>query len=142
MKCPHCGKRGLKGAQGVAMHIGRIHKNTITPPGTRPGPRQRPVVLEDHADHEHAGNGGLAVAQKANVTLRRTTRVTTDEAVLTPKFAVNGCPNCLQPLAPMNESYAKLNITPPPFCPFCTCPVGMVRTALRVQQKQIDAVTA
>jgi hypothetical protein len=48
-----------------------------------------------------------------------------------PMFAVNGCPNCLLSLKPLNEAYPE----PLPFCPRCTCPLGVVRTAMRVLDK-------
>lgn len=57
------------------------------------------------------------------------------KAPVKPLFAVNGCPNCLLPLKPMNDSYAAAGIDPLPFCPRCTCPLGVVRTAMRVLDK-------
>lgn len=120
------------------MHIGRVHDKTIpTFTGHHKNPKltvstraRRMVVLEDHTDHEHGG--GVAVA-----TLKRTTRQEVVEEAQVPvqQFHVNGCPNCLKPLKPMNDGYARISIAPPPFCPFCKCPVGMVRTALRVLDK-------
>jgi hypothetical protein len=134
MKCPECGKRGLKGHQGVAMHIGRVHSNTIIPPGTK-GSRlpARRVQMEDHADHAEPDGGGVA--------LKRTTRVrevtVTEEAnVQSKKFAVNGCPNCFFPVGLMHADLAARKIAQPPYCPNCTCPLTPVQTALNLTFRQ------
>jgi Zn finger protein HypA/HybF involved in hydrogenase expression len=133
MKCPECGKRGLKGHAGVAMHIGRVHSHTI--PTSRHRRRKilpARVQVEDHVDHAEA-NGGTAVA------LKRTTRevtVTEEATIQTKKFAVNGCPNCFFPVGLMYEDLAARKIAQPPYCPNCTCPLTPVQTALNLTLRQ------
>jgi hypothetical protein len=50
-------------------------------------------------------------------------------------WAVNGCPNCLLPLKPMNAEYAKIGYPALPHCPNCTFPLGIVRSAIRLANK-------
>jgi hypothetical protein len=52
-----------------------------------------------------------------------------------PRWEVNGCPNCMLPLKPMNAEYAKIGYPELPHCPNCTFPLGIVRTAIRVANK-------
>jgi predicted RNA-binding Zn-ribbon protein involved in translation (DUF1610 family) len=130
MKCPQCGKRGLNGPQGVAMHIGRVHSKTINPNyGDRP---KRRVQVEDHTDHE-AEPGGVAV-----LTRTRTRKETVTEQAIVPvrQFAVNGCPNCFFPVGLMYEDLAARKIATPPYCPNCTCPLMPVQTALNLTSRQ------
>jgi hypothetical protein len=135
MKCPQCGKRGLKGHQGVAMHIGRVHKQTITPPGTKPAGLngQRQVTVENHADH--AEPGGVATLRRTR-TMRQEVTVTEEAKVPVRQFNVNACPNCFFPIGLMHEDLAARKIAIPPYCPSCTCPIQPIKTALNLVERQ------
>lgn len=132
MKCPECGKRGLKGHQGIAMHIGRVHSHTI--PTARYRKRKilpARVQVEDHVDHAEPTAGSVA--------LKRTTReitVTEEATIQTKHFAVNGCPNCFFPVGLMHADLAARKIAQPPYCPNCTCPLTPVQTALNLTSRQ------
>jgi Zn finger protein HypA/HybF involved in hydrogenase expression len=140
MICPECGKRGLKGHKGVAMHIGRIHSKTIPTHKAR-NLQVRRVDMEDHADHEEP---------RGSVALKRTTRVRRAEEVIVTeeatvhgrKFAVNGCPNCFFPVGLMHDDLAARKIAQPPYCPNCTCPLTPVQTALNLTLRQPNLACA
>jgi hypothetical protein len=141
MQCPECGKRGLKGRQGVSMHIGRVHSKTILPPYTQDAVaaggkryRKRRVQVEDHADHAEP-TGSVAVLTRT--TTRRAEETVTEQAIVPVRqFALNGCPNCFFPIGLMHEDLAARKIACPPYCPNCTCPVVPVRTALNLVARQ------
>lgn len=127
MKCPEpgCGKRGLRGHQGVQMHIARVHTRTIVSPTGPRGPRKprEPIIAIDgaskngrHAHHEH------------------------EQAGKAEKFELNGCPNCLFPLRIMNDALAAEDIPIPPYCPNCTMPIEIVRNSLTVANKHKQLV--
>lgn len=146
MKCPHCGKRGLKGRQGVAMHVGRVHDKTINPPYTEAAKaaeangkqkRHRQVELEDHADHHEVPEGNVATLKRTR-TVRTAQEITVTEEAKVPvrQFSVNGCPNCFFPIGLMHEDLAARKIALPPYCPNCTCPIQPIKTALNLTSRQ------
>jgi hypothetical protein len=135
MKCPEpgCGKRGLKGHQGVEMHIARVHTKTIVSPGGPRGPRRSRVINAIDGEHSNGHADTDVLVEEPPVSRRRTGGV----ALLPPvgKFELNGCPNCLFPLRIMNDALAAEGIPIPPFCPNCTMPVEIIRTSMTVALK-------
>src|SRR3954468_11871541 len=102
MKCPEpgCGKTGLKGHQGVAMHIGRVHTGVIKTSKHPRGPRKALIAVD--GEHVNGRAASAVVVTDAPLTRRRAEGI---ELVATkPKFEVNGCPNCMFPLKIMNDA--------------------------------------
>jgi hypothetical protein len=142
MKCHICGAGGFKGHQGVKMHIGRVHDNTINPNKALKLARKRRIEagVESHVISAIDGEPGVAVAiaePPPAVRKRRVLKVNGEEPAK--KFGVNGCPNCLFPLNIMNVALAEHGVEEPPFCPNCTFPVGVVRTAVSLANKHKPA---
>jgi hypothetical protein len=140
MKCHICGAGGFKGHQGVKMHIGRVHDNTINPNKALKLARKRRNSLARMdglsvtAIDGEPGVPAVAVAEPPVVVTKR--RAVNGEVTAThKKFGVNGCPNCMFPLNIMNTALAAHDIEAPPFCPNCTLPVAVVRTAIEVANK-------
>jgi hypothetical protein len=140
MKCPICQKTGLRGHQGVTMHVGRVHDKTINPNKAHSiaKRRRRRLALMSGVTAIDGEPGAAVAVKEAEPAIdtsakRAVTVVETKVTVQNPvskKFEVNGCPNCLFPLRTMNADLARHGIKPPPFCPNCTFPVEVVRTAL------------
>lgn len=54
MKCPECDKPGLKGRQGVRMHMGRVHTKTILTPRFNAIEGERALAAKNgHNGHAH-----------------------------------------------------------------------------------------
>jgi hypothetical protein len=152
MKCHICGAGGFKGHQGVKMHIGRVHENTINPNralSLAARRRRRLQQMEGITALDAEPGVAVAISEPQSVVATTTKRtVSVEETKITvpapsKKFEVNGCPNCLFPLRTMNADLARHGIEPPPFCPNCTFPVDVVRTAIRLANKHnpVELVT-
>ncbi len=107
MKCPECKKPGLKGRQGVRMHIGRVHTQTIKTPRFNAIEGERLLAATNgHNGHVHAE----PVAPPP---------LLVEEAIMTKpkekvKRAVAKCPYCQNKYGiglPLNSHIRKIHAT-------------------------------
>lgn len=139
MKCPQCGKGGLNGAQGLRMHIGRVHSKSIISP-IRRGPRRKKAE-GSMLDGEASTAVAVAEAPTRRINskdwMQVEVRATRVSRVVGPEnFGLNFCPNCKFPIHLVDRALAKEEIDPSQFCANCTFPMNIIRTAIRISNKQ------